>query len=284
MNNRRQSGGGAVSVGDVSLHIDACFMTIRDLAEQLRGKLVDTFPAEKVTGWNKRILDLATETARLEREAALFADRLSRNPIVADQSSSSTRILTADSIAKQVKDDVADQMSRFNSADCDMYNKIQSITKVLFYSSINLYARLNHFTKNHQGNANKKRKSDDIEVIDTGYKESDFICPYTKTKMDVPMKRYLNPFFYDQASDFEVICSTRCPHRISRAGLESMLGPTKRSVACVQIGCTAVWTRDTSEPDKEFAHAMEKFYRRKNARVQTSQDDDEEEKNYTSIL
>ena len=116
--------------GDVSQHIDVCFMTIRDLAEQLRGKLGETFPAEKVSGWNKKILDLATETARLEREAALYTDRLSRNPIVADQSGPSSKTLTADVIAKQIKDDVADQMTRFNSEDCDMFNKIQSITKV----------------------------------------------------------------------------------------------------------------------------------------------------------
>ena len=64
-----------------------------------------------------------------------------------------------------------------------------------------------------------------------------------------------------------------------------MLGPTKKNVPCVQAGCKVMWTRDSSEPDKEFAHAMEKFYRRKNARVQTSQEDDgEEEEQYTSIL
>lgn len=85
-------------------------------------------------------------------------------------------------------------------------------------------------------------EDEDVVMMDTGTKESDFICPYMKTVMVVPMK------------------NKDCSHNISRNAFESLLS-RKASFKCVVAGCKALWTKASSSVDEDLIKKMERFRR-----------------------
>ena len=94
-----------------------------------------------------------------------------------------------------------------------------------------------------------KDGDDDVELVSTGFQNSDFICPVTHAKMDTPLR------------------NKQCGHRISKPAL-SMVVKNRR---CPIPGCDAVWTNANVVEDADHAYNMMKFYREKNEKEAAQQ-------------
>jgi hypothetical protein len=94
-----------------------------------------------------------------------------------------------------------------------------------------------------------KGDDDDVELVNTGFQNSDFICPVTHAKMDKPLR------------------NKQCGHRISEPALP-MVVKNKR---CPIPGCEALWTKHNVVEDVDHAYNMMKFYREKSEKEATQQ-------------
>jgi len=83
---------------------------------------------------------------------------------------------------------------------------------------------------------------EDIVMVATHDKEADFMCPYTRTLIDIPMK------------------NESCKHIVSKLGLDMML-KKKLTVGCPIAGCVAKWTLKKSSIDTAFQKRMLRFKR-----------------------
>lgn len=85
---------------------------------------------------------------------------------------------------------------------------------------------------------------DDIEMVNTGLTEHDFICQFTRQPMIRPFR------------------NKKCGHYLSEEAIKAMTARTRKAT-CVVPGCDAFWDGKNHELDEARAVAAMKFFRKK---------------------
>lgn len=234
----------AASIGRVSAELNRL---IADELESFGKKIqsnADGFDVKQVDAWKQNILNIADAQARfqneLEKTKALI---LMPHEFDALISMSFGDLGTADTKAadKSVSDYIKSKCEKF---DCNT-SKLKDSLNILF--------RVN-------ASGNKRAAADDIEVVETEAREDDFKCMMTFQRFENP---YMNP--------------GGCKHHVEKTAILALF-KGKQTVKCPQMGCSAVWNKDTCRLDEDFLFKMNRFFKKsqtqKSQRNTLSQDDD----------
>ena len=93
-----------------------------------------------------------------------------------------------------------------------------------------------------------QQEDGDFTIQTTGPKDSDFTCPYTNVKFEVPM------------ANRACASANACTHHVCQTALKVLLPIRKTSFKCPVSGCNATWTKGHIEADKAFARKMERHF------------------------
>jgi hypothetical protein len=106
-------------------------------------------------------------------------------------------------------------------------------------------------------------------MLESELTEADFLCPYSKTRMDVPMMH------------------KGCKHHVAKASLAQMLRNSGNTAKCPLPGCRAIWNNQ-AVVDEDFQYLMQNFYKKMSRSniiepENTIPIDDEEYDEYTQL-
>jgi len=199
---------------------EACKVCSNDVIKLARCIMEnDKFANEDIGAWKVKLLLIGKDLALLQKDVQITTDVLNHLKRDVDNSEGSEQ-----EINKRVRKLVNDQLALTDPAKLDLVTRLQGFLKV----------------------ENDFVGDDEIELMDTGLKESDFTCPFNAGKMKIPMK------------------NAGCKHHVDKTSFAAMVQHAKGGIPiCPVPGCTAKWQKNSVSEDEDFLFEMERFFRTK---------------------
>ena len=211
---------------------DVIRRSIRGAAAQMT-KLAERMAAEdfqsigiengKVSNWKDEIDAAAVKLGTSEGKRKVIDAQILRvrNKNVEDLGADATKVME-----KELHDAIKNEMKSFDAKKQSLeYQGVQKLLKRI--------------------KTDEAKEDGDIELLNKGYTETDFICPVTRLKMDRPQR------------------NTVCGHRVSHAALKMLC--KKGGGKCPIPGCHGIWNASNHVDDNDHDYQMSKFYREKSA-------------------
>jgi hypothetical protein len=176
---RRESASGGFAKEQFS-NASNSLLLLESLARLLKQELfTEVYPNEKLTEWNEKILNHSKEIARNTRRVAI-AEELVTNLGKRNHQSKSEE----DSLDKGFKEMKAELSSKLKSYSPDTAEHVKKIKLIIFVSCLSSNPLLLTFSSQPH-----EDEDEELVMLDQGDREIDFICPYTRQRMNSPLMK-----------------------------------------------------------------------------------------------